>query len=79
MGLVKHVGPPSQAIHKASPTKVCTSHPAVSIAALVPGKPAIMMHLKGDVGNTFKLRPLLAINSSLGASINSIPIDCISW
>lgn len=42
-GRVRQVGPPSQAMHSASASKVVTVQPAASMAALVFSKPATAM------------------------------------
>ena len=70
-GRVRQVGPPSQAMHSASASKVSTVQPAASMAALVFGKPATAMTWRGAVGSTLRLRPWEAWNSSASPSTSS--------
>ena len=48
-------------------------------AAFVAGKPSTMITSFGLVGSTFRERPLLAWNSSAGASIRRMPRPFRSW
>lgn len=60
IGRVRQVGPPSQAMQRASAAKVVTVQPAVSIAAFVAGKPSTITTCSGLRGKTLRLSPLLA-------------------
>src|SRR6185312_16572465 len=73
IGRVRQVGPPSQAMHSASASKVLTTQPAASMAACVLGKPATAITSRGAVGSTLRLRPLEAWNSSASPWTSAMP------
>src|SRR6185312_8242818 len=75
IGRVRQVGPPSQAMHSASASKVLTTQ----MAACVLGKPATAITSRGAVGSTLRLRPLEAWNSSASPCTSVMPRPRSIW